>query len=207
MSASVLEIHDLGLVPYPEVRELQMQWRQARARQEIPDRLILVEHPNVYTLGRKFQPESLGDPGDVPVLTVERGGDITFHEPGQLVAYPIFHLSDKRRDVGAFLRGLETVLINALAAWGLQGERDSRNTGVWIGGRKVASIGIAVSRWVTWHGLALNLNNDLRLAQAIRPCGFDPALLTSVQRERGQPVPMAEMKAELAAQFQHWWTP
>lgn len=203
----MLEIHDLGLMPYPEVRELQVQWRQARSRQEIPDRLLLVEHPPVYTLGRKFQPDSLGEPGEVPVIAVERGGDITFHEPGQLVAYPIFQLNAERRDIGAFLRGLESVLMATLSCWGLQGERDSRNTGVWINGRKVASIGIAISRWVTWHGLALNLNNDLRLAQAIRPCGFDPGLLTSVQRELGQPVPMAAAKAELSSQFQRWWTP
>jgi len=204
MSAA-FEIHDLGLQPYPVVHALQAQWLQARAQQQIPDRLILTEHEEVYTLGRKFQAQNLPAPGAVPVVPVERGGDITFHEPGQLVAYPIFWLPPARRDIRAFLRGLEQVLIEALAVLGFVAERDQRNTGVWLQGLKVASIGIGVRRWVSWHGLALNVNNDLQLSQAIQPCGLSPMLQTSLQRAAGQPLDMQQVKEVLSTCLQSWW--
>lgn len=203
----MLDIQDLGLRPYPDIWSLQKTCLEQRAAGLIPDRLLLTEHPPVYTLGRRFQPENLLAPGDVPVIAIERGGDVTFHEPGQLVGYPIFLLSGVRRDLRAFLTGLEQVLIDTLAEFGFKGERDERNTGVWIDGQKVASIGIAVRRWVTWHGFALNVNNDLALAQNIRPCGFDASLLTSLQLLSGQPVSLPLLKDSLCARMRDWWAP
>lgn len=199
----MLEIQDLGLRPYAEVWDLQKHCVAQRAQNAIPDRLLLVEHEPVYTLGRRSDETP---PALAPAYAVERGGRISFHEPGQLVGYPIFALQGLRRDIHAFLHGLEQVLIETLAAFGLVGERDARNTGVWVEGRKVASIGIAVRRWVSWHGFALNVNNDLQLAQAISPCGFSPELLTSLQRLKGAPLPMTEVKQVLSAQMRHWWS-
>lgn len=203
----MLEIQDLGLQPYSEIWALQKSTLEQRAAGQIPDQLLLTEHLPVYTLGRRFQPENLLDPGDVPVIAIERGGDITFHEPGQLVVYPIFLLTEQRRDLRGFLNGLEQVLINTLAEFGFTAERDSRNTGVWIQGFKVASIGIAVRRWVTWHGLALNINNDLALTQNIRPCGFDAGLMRSLQQLKGEALDIAKIKQVLIEQIYHWWQP
>lgn len=200
----MLEIQDLGLRPYAEIWDLQKSIVAQRAQGLIPDRLLLVEHAPVYTLGRR--PNSERPPaGPVPAFAVERGGELSFHEPGQLVGYPIFALTGIRRDIHAFLTGLEQVLIETLAEFGFQGERDPRNTGVWIGGRKVASIGIAVRRWVSWHGFALNVNNDLQLAQAVRPCGLAPELMTSLQQLAGAPLPMAEIKRVLSQCMRAWW--
>ncbi|MBF2054601.1 MAG: lipoyl(octanoyl) transferase LipB [Candidatus Sericytochromatia bacterium] len=201
----LFEVHDLGLRPFAEVHQLQQNWLQARIQDTIGDRLILTEHPPVYTLGRKAQASNLLDTGNTPVLAIERGGDVSFHEPGQLVAYPIFALPPARRDIMAFMHGLEAALITTLAHFGVQGERDSRNTGVWVKGRKIAAIGIAVRRWVSWHGLALNVNNDLQLSRGIRPCGFDASLQTSLQQESGQAHSMSSVKTRLIDALQHWW--
>jgi lipoate-protein ligase B len=201
----VFEVHDLGLRPFAEVHQLQQQWLQARINNAIGDRLILTEHPPVYTLGRKAQADNLLNTGDTPVLAVERGGDVSFHEPGQLVAYPIFALPPERRDIKDFMHGLEAALITTLAQFGVAGERDPRNTGVWVGGRKIAAIGIAVRRWVSWHGLALNVNNDLQLSRGIRPCGFDASLQTSLQQETGQAHDLSTVKQALVSALQRWW--
>lgn len=200
----MLEIQDLGLRPYAEIWDLQKSCVAQRAQGLIPDRLLLVEHEPVYTLGRRKGADE-APLGEVPVYTVERGGEISFHEPGQLVGYPIFALAGPRRDIHAFLTGLEQVLIDTLAEFGFAGERDARNTGVWVGGRKVASIGIAVRRWVSWHGFALNVNNELALAQSIRPCGFAPELMTSLSRLAGAPLNMSEIKASLSRRCESWW--
>lgn len=202
-----LEIQDLGLQPFAQVWELQKQCLEQRAQDLIPDRLLLVEHQAVYTIGRRKAAEleqAYATLQPRPIL-VERGGEITFHEPGQLVAYPIFLLQGGRRDLKSFLNGLEQVLIETLAEFGFEAERDPRNTGVWIKGLKVASIGIAVRRWVSWHGLALNINNDLSLSQQIRPCGFDPEIMTTLAHLKGGPVDSEQLKAVLIRQFQAWW--
>lgn len=203
---SHLEIHDLGLRPFIEIHDLQRSWLEKRIRDEIPDRLLLVQHPPVFTLGRKFQAKNLLHPGEIPVIPVARGGDISFHEPGQLVAYPILKLTQQRRDIGWFLRGLEEVLIQTLAEFKLVGERDQRNTGVWINGLKIASIGIAIRRWVTWHGLALNVNNSLEIAQRIHPCGFPADIITSMQCQSTVPIVYDAVKAQLIQSFRHWWS-
>ncbi len=199
-----MQVRDLGVRSYAEVWALQSEILSERARDDIPDQLILVEHPNVYTTGRKFQPEHLKSPAPAPVYAVERGGSITFHEPGQLVGYPIFKLSAERRDVLGFLQGLETVLIRTLAHFGFEGQRDARNTGVWINQKKVAAIGIAVRRWVTWHGFSINVHNPLTLLDAIDPCGFGADTVTTLEREATAPH-MADLKAQLIQEMKSWW--
>ena len=173
-----------GLVPYAEGHALQRELVEQRIRGEIPDTVILLEHAPVITLGRKAGAEaSVIDAGDWPVVRVERGGDATWHGPGQLVAYPIVALEGERRDLHRHLRQLEEAVIALLGDLGLNGVRDPRNTGVWLPSadgppRKVCSIGIACRRWVSWHGLALNVDPDPAAFLRLRPCGFDPDVMT-----------------------------
>lgn len=201
----MIEIYDLGFKPYEEVWHLQKHWVELRAQTRISDRLILTEHPAVYTAGRKVNVQALPTL-DAPLFAVERGGEVTFHEPGQLVAYPIFFLENSRRDLHAFLNGLEQVIIDTLADFGLYASRDSRNTGVWVKGRKIASIGIAARHWVTYHGFALNVHNSLALAQPIKPCGFEPEIMTSFAQEMPVPPSLNALKRRLKHHFIIWWT-
>lgn len=200
-------VRDLGLQDYHETWELQRELLTQRAQDLIPDQFILVEHPAVYTTGRAFQAEHLTSEAKAPVIAVERGGSITFHEPGQLVGYPIFKLTGARRDIHAFLRGMENALIQTLKELGYNGAPDARNTGVWINGKKVAAMGIAVRRWVTWHGFALNVENPLTLPQYISPCGFEPEWVTSLTRESttGKTPTMKQVKNHCIQAFKNWW--
>lgn len=174
-------VHLNGSTDYREVHALQQQLVEARARGEVPDVVLLLEHAEVITLGRaKGAERSVVDAGDVPVVRVERGGDATWHGPGQLVAYPIVKLEGARADLHLHLRSLEDAVIGLLGERGVHGGRDPRNTGVWVGGRKICSIGVACRRWVTWHGLALNVGVDLERFRRIRPCGFEPDVMTTL---------------------------
>lgn len=204
----MVEIQDLGLQDFETVWHLQKELLSQRAEDKIGDRLILVQHPPVYTTGRAFLPEHLLTTPPAPVIAIERGGSVTFHEPGQLVGYPIFKLTAERRDIHQFLRGLEQTLIQTLANLGYAGSRDARNTGVWIDGKKVAAIGIAVRRWVTWHGFSINVENDLALTPFISPCGFDATMVTTLkQHAPGASAPSLEqVKAQLIKAVQAWWT-
>jgi lipoate-protein ligase B len=162
-------------VPYEEAHQLQQRILDQRIRGEVEDTLLLLEHADTITLGRaRTSADNVLDAGGIPVVRVERGGDVTWHGPGQLVAYPIV----ATRDLHAHLRALEQAVIDLLAGLGLGAGRDPRNTGVWIAGKKVCSIGIACRRWVTWHGLALNVDPDLERFARIRPCGFDADVMT-----------------------------
>lgn len=176
---SVLDVLRLGRKPYGEVHALQQELLAKRVAGEIPDTLILVEHEPVVTVGRKGELGSLGDVG-LPVVEVERGGEATYHGPGQVVAYPILQLEEGRRDLHRYLRDLEEVVLRVLAEVDVQGRREDGLTGVWIGEQKVASIGVAVRRWVTWHGLALNVHTDLEDFSAFSPCGLSPEVMTRV---------------------------
>jgi lipoate-protein ligase B len=172
-------------VDYDAARELQRRWIDARARDEVPDLVLLLEHAPTITVGRaRGAVQNVVAPRGVPVVEVERGGDVTWHGPGQLVAYPLVKLEGERRDLHRHLRALEQAVMNALATAGLRATRDPRNTGVWLPGeptpKKVCSVGIACRRWVTWHGLALNVDPELSAFDQIRPCGFDPAVMTRV---------------------------
>ena len=190
-----LLVADLGALPYAAALDLQRDVARRRISGEIDqDVLLLVEHPPVVTLGRTAKaanliasPEFLASQG-VELFEVERGGDITFHGPGQLVGYPILDLKRHRKDLHWYLRQVEQALIEALAEFGLRGARVERYTGVWVdagdkGRRKIASIGVHARDWVTWHGFALNVTTDLRYFDLIVPCGIVDVAMTSVARE------------------------
>lgn len=190
MSGAVT-LMDLGRRRYAEVLDLQRDLCRKRMNGELTDDLLLlVEHEPVVTLGRGTRPESLPLPKPLlearglEVFDVERGGDVTLHAPGQLVGYPIFDLTGWRRDLHWYLRQLEETLIGSLGALGIPAERNPGKTGVWTRGCKIASIGIHVKQWVTFHGFALNVTNDLRLFDLIVPCGIPGVTMTSVSREQ-----------------------
>ena len=181
-----LRVARCGRVPY----EIALAWQEALVARRLdggPDVLLVLEHPPVYTLGRGADARFLGAAaeGDIPVVQVGRGGQVTYHGPGQLVGYPIVGLRDLRPDVRWYVRGLEEVLISALADLGIAAERRPGLTGVWVGPRKIGSIGVAIRRWVTWHGFALNVAPDVSGFAAITPCGIDGVVMTSVAREGG----------------------
>ena len=188
-------VEDLGRRAYGEVLAMQHDLVARRQRDEIEDRLLLVEHDDVITLGRRRDAaKNVLEAGDVPVVEIERGGDVTYHGPGQLVAYPIVRLDGEERDLHLYLRRLEEAVILACGEVGLACGRSAGKTGVWIEGRKLASIGIAVRRWVTFHGLALNVATDLTQFARMNPCGFDAAVMTSLARELGRTVALEEVK-------------
>lgn len=166
--------------PYQAVYALQKALMEERIRNTIPDTLLLGEHAPVITLGRGFHAENLLFPEGIPVVSVERGGDVTYHGPGQLVGYPILALQPGERDLHRYLRQLEDVIITVLAHYGLQGSRRSGWTGVWVQDRKIASIGVAVRKWVTYHGFALNVSTDLSDYRRINPCGLPAETMTSM---------------------------
>lgn len=173
----LLEVMRLGRRGYSEVHALQQDLVERRLRGEITDTLVLVEHEPVITIGRGAD-RSVAEQTGLPIFEVERGGEATYHGPGQVVAYPILLLPEGRRDLHRYLRDLEEVLIRVLAEVEIEGRREEGLTGVWIGNRKVASLGVAVRRWVTWHGLALNVHTDLEAFQRFRPCGLDASVMT-----------------------------
>lgn len=182
----------LGRVAYAEALELQRHIARDRISGALAqDVLLLVEHPPVVTLGRASKgkhliasPEFLSSKG-VELFEVERGGDVTFHGPGQLVGYPIVDLKRHRLDLHWYLRKIEEALINALADYDIVGERNPSFTGVWTNGKKIASIGVHARDWVTWHGFALNVTTDLSYFDLMVPCGIDGVVMTSIARELG----------------------
>ena len=184
----------LGRREYADVWELQKRLLAARRRREIPDTVITVEHPHVITTGRTTDPENLlnlsapDGSGAVPTFEIERGGDVTYHGPGQLVAYFIFDLNDSVRDLHQFLRKIEAVQLNLLEQQDIHAGRVEGKTGVWVDRKKAGSVGIAVRNWVTYHGFALNIATDLRFFQLINPCGFDASVMTSVSELRAAAV-------------------
>ena len=199
-----MKILDLCRAGYQAVWDRQLTLVEARRRDEgAEDTLILVEHDPVITLGRRRDAQTnVLAAGGVPVVEVERGGDVTYHGPGQLVAYPIVFLEEGERDLHRFLRNLEEAIIRALGDVGLAAGRRVGATGVWIEERrKIASIGIACRRWVTFHGLALNVATDLTAFARIRPCGFDAEVMTSVSEELGRAVAVEELKPLLVARL------
>ncbi len=186
MTRRVLEVVQAGVVPYAEALEWQRALAQARIDgRQANDVLLLLEHPAVVTLGRTSDVAHLLSRDGIDVFETERGGDVTFHGPGQLVGYPIIDLNRHKPDLHWYLRTLEQALIEALAQLGIPAERNSGYTGVWTGGRKIASIGIHVKQWVTWHGFALNVSTDLSQFGRIVPCGIKGVEMTSVARETG----------------------
>jgi lipoate-protein ligase B len=179
--ARTLDVRRLGRSRYEDAYALQKELVDARADDRVGDVLILTEHEPVVTVGRGMPPaeRAAATAGvDLPVVEIERGGEATYHGPGQVVGYPIVELPPERRDLHRYLRDLEQVLIRVLAEFDVAGTRRAGLTGVWIGERKVASIGVAVRRWVTWHGFALNVHTDLAGFRSFNPCGLRPDVMT-----------------------------
>jgi lipoyl(octanoyl) transferase len=186
-------VQDLGRKPYADALELQRRLAQQRITGELDeDLLLLMEHEPVVTLGRSTRPESLPlstvelERRGIAKYEVERGGDVTFHGPGQLVGYPIIDLREHREDLHWYLRTLEMALIHGLDALDIAAERNPGLTGVWTRDRKIASMGIHVKQWVTYHGFALNVNTDLSYFDLIVPCGIQDVVMTSVAMELGR---------------------
>jgi lipoyl(octanoyl) transferase len=196
-----LLVVDLGTRAYADALELQRAVARARIAGEVDqDVLLFVEHPPVITLGRSSSDAHVLASKDqlaargVELFEVERGGDVTFHGPGQLVGYPIIDLKRHKQDLHWYLRQVEETLIIALGQLGIPGERVSKYTGVWTGGRKIASIGVHARDWVTWHGFALNVSTELSWFDLIVPCGIPAVTMTSVSRELGRPVTVPDVQ-------------
>jgi lipoyl(octanoyl) transferase len=204
-----LHVHRLGVVPYADALDLQKQLVERRQVDEIPDQLLLLEHPPVITLGVKARsdrshvletPDGLSAQG-IELFETGRGGDVTYHGPGQLVGYPIVDLRPDRCDVHRYVRDLEEALIRAVATFGIAAGRSPGLTGAWVGNDKLAAIGVRIARWVTSHGFALNVSTDLAHFGLIVPCGLSGRGVTSVERLTGRSVAMAEAESAVCQSF------
>jgi lipoyl(octanoyl) transferase len=199
-----LEVRHLGRVPYAAALELQARLVAERQGGRIPDTLLLLEHDPVFTLGRNARAENVLLPEEAlkaqgfEVFETGRGGDVTYHGPGQTVGYPILDLSPDRCDVHRYVRDLEEVMIRTCADYGLQAARVAGMTGAWIGDEKIGAIGVRIARWVTSHGFALNVSNDLAPFAMIVPCGIRGRGVTSLQRQLGRTVATADVAPRLA---------
>lgn len=206
-------VRRLGTIEYQAALDLQQRLVEQRKRGEIPNQLLLLEHPDVITLGVRARSDrshvlesdaSLAAKG-VAVFETGRGGDVTFHGPGQLIGYPILDLNPNRRDVHRYVRDLEEVLIQAVSDFGIVAERIPGLTGIWVGPEhertKLAAIGVRISRWVTSHGFALNVSTDLSRFGLIVPCGIADKGVTSMERQLGRIIPMDEVTAAVIDRF------
>ncbi len=198
-----LTVLPLGRKSYEDVWNLQKDLVLRRKKGEIKDTLILVEHDPVYTLGKNADENHLlqSRPRVVPVYNVERGGDVTYHGPGQLVGYPILDLHDHRLSVGWYMRTLEEVLMKTLDHFGIRAGRQDRLTGVWVGNEKIASLGVRLSRWISMHGFALNVNVDLSFFDGIIPCGIFDHDVTSMKTILGRAQELREVEEKTVDEF------
>jgi lipoyl(octanoyl) transferase len=199
-----LWVCNLGLVPFADALTLQLRLREARQADEIPDSVLLLEHPAVYTRGRRSTPEELplGETfyaaQGIEIVDVDRGGRVTYHGPGQLVGYPIMRIGD----IIGYLRTMERAIVAALGREGIEAQGEGqRPTGVWTAGAKIASIGVHVSRRVTTHGFAVNAENDLEPFEWIIPCGLEGVRITSIARETGRARNLVGFRARMAQEF------
>jgi lipoyl(octanoyl) transferase len=204
-----VDVKRLGVVDYQAALDLQKDLVEQRKQGLIGDQLLLLEHPHVITLGARNHnassnvletPEALAQRG-VAVFETGRGGDVTYHGPGQLVGYPILELPKDRRDVHRYVRDLEEVLIQAVSDFGITAARIPGLTGIWVGDHKLAAIGVRISRWVTSHGFALNVSTDLSKFGLIVPCGITDKGVTSMERVLGRPLPMDEVAGSVEHRF------
>ena len=199
------EIRDLGRVSFGEAYALQQELVSRRKQGLIPDQLLFVEHPHVITMGRNGHRENLLaseevlQRAEIDFHHTDRGGDVTYHGPGQLVAYPIFDLREWKRDVIAYVRALEQVVIDTLAEFSIKGLRSEGCTGVWVEGRKICAIGVHLSRWVTSHGLALNIDTDMSYFRYIVPCGLQKPVTS--MRELGSDAGRDQVMSRMAIHF------
>ena len=203
VKAIKLDIVDLGTKPYAEVLDLQLDLCYKRQDDAIDNTVLIVEHPAVITLGaRKSENKLLTDEGlireqGIELVRVGRGGGTTAHNPGQLVVYPIIKLKSLGLDVNAYIRSLEQVGIELLQSLGVESARRKGFPGLWIGEKKIASIGVQLKKWVSFHGMAININNDLGIFDHIVPCGLKDVVITSAQKETGKAADMDAVKKEL----------
>ena len=210
-----MQVRRLGRVGYQEALDLQADLVERRRRGEIGDTLLLLEHPPVITLGVRTRntrtniiasDAQLADAG-VAVFQTGRGGDVTYHGPGQLVGYPILDLNPHRRDVHKYVRDIEQALIDAVTSFGVTADRAEGLSGIWVGRNKLAAIGVRISRWITSHGFALNVGTNLSHFDLIVPCGIQDRGVTSLERLLGRPVAMAEVETAVEAAFSSVFSP
>ncbi len=207
MSKRKLNYLNLSIEPYKKIWDVQLILHKLRFENKINDTLILLEHKHVYTLGKIAKQEHLLFPAEllknqnIDIFEIDRGGDITYHGPGQIVGYPIIHLSDWKEDIHLYLRELEEVIIKTLQEFGITSNRLSGLTGVWIGDEKICAIGIKVSKWVTMHGFAFNVNTDLSYFNKIIPCGIRDKGVTSLQKVLFREINIEEVKEVLLKNF------
>jgi lipoyl(octanoyl) transferase len=200
-------LHRLDLVTYDNGMKLQERLVELRQRDEIADQLLLLEHPPVITLGRGGKRDNLLaspqqlDAQQIRFFETTRGGDITYHGPGQIVGYPILHLGENNRDVRKYVTKVEEVLIRTVAEYGITAERAEGKRGIWVGNDKIAAIGVRIARWVTSHGWALNVSTNLDHFRLITPCGLQGTGVTSMERQLGRRIALAEVREVLAAKF------
>ena len=204
----MIDVRRLGLVSYADGLELQRALVDDRKAGRIPNTLLLLQHPHVLTIGVKkdgrqhiLAPAEVLTERGVEVFETGRGGDVTYHGPGQLVGYPIFNLDPDRRDVHKYVRDLEEVMIRVCADYGLAADRVKGMSGTWISDAKIGAIGVRISRWVTSHGLAFNVTTDLDFFNLIVPCGIADKAVTSLAAQLGHPVPMAEVEDAFIRHF------
>ena len=197
-------ILDLGKSHYNDAWKLQKRLQSQRISGQIDDQLLLVEHFPVYTLGKNTPREHLltKESDNISIIQTDRGGDITFHGPGQLVGYPILDLNQYKRSITWYMRELEQLIIDVLKEYDINAERKKGLTGVWVKGKKIAALGVRISKWVTMHGFSLNINPDLKYYQGIIPCGIKDYGVTSMADLLGNDVPdMSEIKDTLVQHF------
>ena len=199
----MLQFQDLGNAPYQQTWDMQKEMQSQRINNKIDDTVLLVEHEPVYTFGKNANENHLlqNYPEDVKVFHIERGGDITFHGPGQLVGYPIIDLHNYKMSISWYMRSLEAVIINTLNHYGIAAEHKKGLTGVWVKEEKIAALGVRISRWVTMHGFALNVNTELHYYDGIIPCGIFEYGMTSMKKLLGTAIKMDEVKKLLMKEF------
>jgi lipoyl(octanoyl) transferase len=199
----MLQFQDLGNAPYQQTWDMQKEMQSQRINNKIDDTVLLVEHEPVYTFGKNANENHLlqNYPEDVKVFHIERGGDITFHGPGQLVGYPIIDLHNYKMSISWYMCSLEAVIINTLNHYGIAAENKKGLTGVWVKEEKIAALGVRISRWVTMHGFALNVNTELHYYDGIIPCGIFEYGVTSMKKLLGTAIKMDEVKKLLIKEF------
>lgn len=196
---------DLGRIDYEECYKIQKEMVRRRRSGDIDDTILIAEHNEVFTIGRTGRMDNLLVSeetllsGGLKVLRVDRGGDVTFHGPGQLVVYPVINLKEAGRDLHSYLRSLEEVVIRLLNDYDITGERIGGKSGVWVSGKKIASIGVGASNWVTFHGLSVNINCDLRFFSMINPCGMPGIEMTSLEVIKACRIDLNDVKSKMVA--------
>ena len=203
IATNIIDILDIGVSPFKEVWDLQKELVKKRQNGQIKDTLILAEHEPVYTLGKNANENHIlqNSPRDVKTYQIERGGDVTFHGPGQLVGYPIMDLHNYNKSISCYMRSLEQLIIDTLAEFRVTAERKDGLTGVWVGDEKIAALGVRVTRWITMHGFALNVSPDLTYYSGIIPCGIFEYGVTSMAKQLTDEVAVDSVKQVLIEKF------